>query len=179
MRVALQSAIPLTLQIPPSTHSANSTSFTSFTSRIPFPFIHHVSNLRFSHLSIVQFNSLVYNQLTDSPQLFEDLLLTVQHSSPNSHFRPHLLPTAPIPPLSPHPESLCRASLLHNFLQQSSEFYKETETPKSPRDWLYNDQILLVEHVPFIRNENGDLLEKPFVGSVRHQMRDSGERKSG
>jgi uncharacterized protein (TIGR02452 family) len=63
-------------------------------------------------------------------------------------------------------ESLCRASLLYNFLQQSNDFYKKTYPPENPRGWLYRDQILLVEHLPFIRDEKGDLLDEPFVASV-------------
>lgn len=59
-------------------------------------------------------------------------------------------------------ESLCRASMLYQTLLKHEEFYKKHKANYTP---LYSDRMIYSPGVPVVRNDNGDLLDKPLTCS--------------
>ena len=57
-------------------------------------------------------------------------------------------------------ESLCRASMLFYTIRTQKNFYLKNRLHILPD---YTDTMIYSENVPVIRNENGELLEKPIL----------------
>lgn len=57
-------------------------------------------------------------------------------------------------------ESLCRASMLYYTIRTQKSFYRKNRLHILPD---YTDTMIYSENVPVIRNEHGDLLEKPVL----------------
>jgi uncharacterized protein (TIGR02452 family) len=60
-------------------------------------------------------------------------------------------------------ESLARSSGLYPCLLQHKGFY---DLHRERKNALYTDNMLYSPDVPFIRNDNGELLEKPYLMSI-------------
>lgn len=60
-------------------------------------------------------------------------------------------------------ESLARSSALYPCLQAKPEFY---EAHRRERSLLYSDRMILSPAVPVFRNDDGDLLDRPYLVTI-------------